>query len=265
MDDNRTATGKEWSADELKVLTKFIPTMTIAQIANKLNRPYSDVAIQVSRLGLNERAAKQPKKIPRNGDYTKEKVLGYLKDIVAKDIKVTKFAKENNLGVETLIAAIQKFDSGWYESYCEKNAVKPKTKCPYCEQDFYPLSHNQTYCDKRCGDQARIDKSYFGGKRRETIGLIEGICQLCGARNPKGLSSHHMLGKENDPDNEHLIALCQGCHQIVTIIATRKFVDVEESWEVLIQLALTRRNGDNPSFRGVQTLVELDVVTGNEV
>lgn len=253
--------GSDWTDEEVAELTELANKMTIAQIANRLGRPYNGVALKISRLGIGERYGnKQSKKIPRTGEYTKAKVLAYIADIDATDIKVTKFAKQNGLGIEPLVNAIQRFDPEWYERYCETNAVKPKTKCPYCEQDFWPLSHKQIYCTRDCANKARVDNSYFGGRRRETIGLLEGICQLCGQHTPKGLSSHHMIGKENDPDNEHLIALCQGCHNIVTILGGRRFVATEEAWEVLMQLVIIRKNGHDPSFRGVYTTVSIDII-----
>ena len=256
--------GSEWTEAELEELKSLVNSLTIAQIANRLGRPYNGVALKISRLGLGQRFGnKQKKKIPRTGEYVKAKIEEYLSEIDELDVKVTAYSKMKGLKVETLVTAIQRFKPEWYESYCERYAVKPKTKCPYCETEFWPLSHKQINCSRKCSDQARVDYSYFGGKRRETIGLLEGICQLCGQHTPSGLSSHHMLGKENDPDNEHLIALCSGCHNIVTILGGRRFVATPEAWEVLIQLVVTRKNGDNPNFVGVFTSVEVDLITTN--
>lgn len=256
--------GSEWTVEEVAELTALVDNMTIAQIANRLGRPYNGVALKISRLGLGQRFGnKQKKKLPRNGDYTKSKIAEYIKQIDEQDIKLTKFSKMNGLNVDSVVYAMQKFNPEWYESYCEKHAVKPRTKCPYCEIDYWPLSHKQIYCNRQCADKARVDNAYFGGKRRETIGLLEGICQLCGQKTDKGLSSHHMLGKENDPENEHLIALCQGCHQIVTILGGRRFVATEEAWEVLMQLVIMRKNGHDPSFRGVYTTVEIEIITAD--
>jgi len=56
---------------------------------------------------------------------------------------------------------------------------------------------------------------YFGGNRLNTIGLISKTCQLCMRKVEKGLSSHHIIGKEKDPENQYLIALCSGCHKLV--------------------------------------------------
>lgn len=256
--------GSEWTEEEIAELTALANEMTIAQIANRLGRPYNGVALKISRLGLGQRFGnKQKKKIPRTGEYTKAKVQEYIKELDESGTKVTKFSKQKGLGIESLVNAIQRFDPDWYDRYCEANAVKPKTACPYCEVEFWPLSHKQIYCNRDCANKARVDNSYFGGKRRETIGLLEGICQLCGQHTPKGLSSHHMLGKENDPENEHLIALCQGCHNIVTMLGGRRFVATEEAWEVLMQLVITRKNGHDANFRGVYTTVSIDMITAD--
>lgn len=254
--------GSDWTEEEVAELTELANQMTIAQIANRLGRPYNGVALKISRLGLGQRYGnKQKKKIPRTGEYTKEKITKYLAEIDQSQVKVTKFSRQNSLNTDSLVYAIQRFYPEWYEKYCETNAVKPKTLCPYCEQEFWPLNAKQIYCNRKCADQARVDASYFGGKRRNTIGLLEGICQLCGAKEPKGLSSHHIKGKENDPENDFLIALCQGCHQIVTIVAGRRFAATPEAWEVLMQLVIMRKNGHDANFVGVYTDVNIEIIT----
>lgn len=254
--------GSDWTEEEVAELTALANQMTIAQIANRLGRPYNGVALKISRLGLGQRFGnKQSKKIPRNGEFTKDKIKQYIEELDQSGQKVTAFSRSKGLGIEPLVNAIQRFAPEWYEAYCEANAVKPKTSCPYCELDFWPLSHKQIYCTRDCANKSRVDNSYFGGKRRDTIGLLEGICQLCGQHTPKGLSSHHMLGKENDPNNDHLIALCSGCHNIVTILGGRRFVATEEAWEVLMQLVIIRKNGHDPDFRGVYTTVSIDMIT----
>lgn len=254
--------GSEWTEAEIEELKNLASQMTIAQIANRLGRPYNGVALKISRLGLGERFGnKQKKKLPRTGEYTKAKVSEYIAEIDEKKVKVTQFAKMHGLSIETLVKSFQRFEPEWYERYCGANAVKPKTKCPYCETEFWPLNTKQIYCNRKCANEARVDNSYFGGRRRETIGLLEGICQLCNQHTPKGLSSHHMLGKENDPDNQHLIALCSGCHHIVTIVAGRRFAATPEAWEVLIQLVLIRKNGHDPNILGVFTSVDIEFIT----
>lgn len=252
----------EWTEEEVDELKSLVNNLTIAQIANRLGRPYNGVAMKISRLGIGQRFGNNRKvKIPRTGQYTKANIQKYLEEIDQSKTKVTSYARANSLDIEPLITAIQKFSPEWYEKYSETHAVKPKQACPYCETQFWPLSHKQIYCNRKCANDARVDASYFGGRRRETIGLAEGICQLCGEKVAKGLSSHHIKGKENDPDNEYLIALCQGCHQIVTIVSGRRFAATNEAWEVLIQLVLMRKNGHNPDFLGVFTSVDIEEIT----
>jgi hypothetical protein len=252
----------KWTASELTELKDLAQEMTIAEIAHRLGRPYNGVALKISRLGLGNRYGnKQKVKVPRTGEYTKDKIKEYLHSIDNTGVKVTAFAKQKGLKTETLVGAIQRFDQPWWDAYAESHAVKPKTNCPYCQTEFYPLSHKQIYCTRKCSDEARTDNGYFGGRRRETIGLAERTCQLCGRENVKGLSSHHMIGKENDPNNDYLIALCPGCHQIVTILAGRNFSGTPEIWEALIQLVLIRKHGANKDYKGVYCAVDIEMLT----
>lgn len=256
----------EWSDEEVEELKNLVDKLTIAQIANRLGRPYNGVAMKISRLGIGQRFGNnQKKKIPRTGQYTKANITKYISEIDEQSVKVTSYARSNSLEIESLVNAIQKFYPNWYENYSKTYAVKPKQPCPYCEKQFFPLSHKQIYCNRQCANHARVDASYFGGRRRETIGLLEGVCQLCGQQGVKGLSSHHIKGKENDPDNEHLIALCQGCHHIVTLVSGRRFAATVESWEVLIQLVLMRKNGHDPDFQGVYTSVDIETITSQNI
>lgn len=258
--------GSHWTEEELEELKKLANHLTIAQIANRLGRPYNGVALKISRLGIGNRYGnKISKKIPRTGQYNKDKIKEYLEELDETGDKLTKFSKMNGLEVEALTHAIQRFFPEWHEAYSERNAVKPKTKCPYCETEFWPQSGKQIYCTRICANKSRTDQAYFGGNRRNTIGLAEGICQLCGNHTPKGLSSHHMIGKENDPENKYLIALCQGCHHIVTIVSGRKFAATPEAWEVLIQLVLIRKHGHDKKMMGVNVAVDIDFITEDNI
>lgn len=252
----------EWSAEEIEELKSLVGHLTIAEISNRLARPYNGVAIKISRLGIGSRTGNKRKIKPvRTTEYRKDKLSQYIKELDETGIKITTFAKTKGLNIESLSRSIQAFYPDWWDLYCSKNAVKPKTLCPYCETEFWPLSHKQVYCNRKCGDQARVDNNYFGGRRRETIGLAEKQCQLCGRKDVKGLSSHHAIGKENDPENEFLIALCPGCHQIVTILGGRNFAGTPEVWEALIQLVLIRKNGHKPDFRGIYCAVDIEEIT----
>lgn len=252
----------EWTDEEIKELKSLVNELTIAQIANRLGRPYNGVAIKISRLGIGDRYGNKQKKkpIPRNGLYKKEKIAEYLKELEAEDLKLSTIANRYGLNRENLSHAIQRHFPDKFADYAKKHGPGHQKTCSYCETLFWPLSHKQKYCTRQCSDEARTDRNYFGGNRRNTIGLADKTCQLCGNKTEKGLSSHHMIGKENDPENKYLIALCQGCHQIVTIVAGRRFAATPEAWEVLIQLVLIRKHGDKPDMRGVFCSVDIEFV-----
>lgn len=258
-------TNPEWTQEELDELKSLAPQMTIGQIANRLGRTYNGVAIKISRLGLGERFGnKQKIKIPRTIEYRKINVLKYMDEIDAQKVTITKYANQNSLRVETLAKAIQRFDMDWWNKYSEAHATGPKIECPNCKEMFWPQSGKQTFCTRKCSNDYRVDQSYFGGRRSETIGLAEGICQLCARHTKEGLSSHHVIGKENDPDNEYLVALCRGCHQIVTILGGRSFLLNPETWESLIQLVIMRKMGVNDPDLSVYAYVEIEIEKNDE-
>lgn len=256
---------RKWTIEEEAELALLAGEMTITQIASRLGRPYNGIAMKISRLGLGTRYGNnQPRKPKRNALYSKSNLLKYIKEIDEQQVKLTKYCRSNGLEIESLTNALQANQNEWWSIYAEANAVKPKTNCPYCETEFWPQSGKQIYCSRKCGNDSRTDKSYFGGKRRSTIGLAERVCQLCARKDVKGLSSHHMIGKENDPDNEMLIALCPGCHNLVTLLGGRVFTGTSEIWEGLIQLALIRKHGANKDFIGVSVSVDIDFLTAED-
>jgi len=261
-----TLSNQAWSKEELDELAELAGHHTITEISSKLGRPYNGVAMKISRLGLGVRYGNnQKRKPPRTEKYYKANVLAYIEELKNSDISLRQLAAKHNLSLEKLVRAFQTFDNEFWMQYTKDKAVLPLTNCPYCNSAFYPLSKKQIYCSRKCGDESRTDASYFGGRRRETVGLAERICQLCGRKNVKGLSSHHMIGKENDPDNEHLVALCPGCHQIVTLLGGRSFSGDPEVWEALIQLAMIRKLGHDSNIGGVYVSVDLEIISKDKL
>lgn len=251
-----------WTNEEVSELKELAGQVPISVIANRLGRPYAGVAKKISQLGIGSGAGSfRMRKPKRSENYFKHNLKEYIAEIDAGDWKLTAYSKTKGLHVERLTASLQAYFPDWWANYAETHAVKDKTNCPYCETEFWPLGHKQIYCTRKCASDARIDNGYFGGKRRETIGLAERICQLCGRKDVKGLSSHHMLGKENDLENDYLVALCPGCHNLVTLLGGRNFTGTPEIWEGLIQLVLIRKNGHNPDFKGVYCTVEIEPIT----
>ena len=67
--------GSEWTEAEIEELKNLASQMTIAQIANRLGRPYNGVALKISRLGLGERYGnKQKRNCPELENLPKPKL-----------------------------------------------------------------------------------------------------------------------------------------------------------------------------------------------
>lgn len=183
------------------------------------------------------------RKIPRGIGLDKDSVKRHLKAIEISTLRPTQYARATGLSIGLLVGAFQKHFPERWQNYLAAHSPLPKKICEYCGAEFVPANAKQRYCITRCGHTANTDRKYFGGNRRNTVGLADGICQLCGRNDAKGLSSHHVLGKENDPLNQDLVALCRGCHKIISLLGGRTFVDDPRAWEALIALAWMRRHG----------------------
>jgi 5-methylcytosine-specific restriction endonuclease McrA len=255
---------RRWTPAEIEELKSLLGHVSLAEVAHRLGRPYAGVAIKASRLGVSGRQ-KHQKKIPRGAGYDKASIARYIKQIDASDDKVSRFARRHGLGVEMLCRSIEKHFPEWWLQYKRTHSDLAERPCPYCGSSFIPSNARQTYCSRKCATARRVDEDYFGGNRRHTVGLAEGQCQLCSRTEVKALSSHHVLGKENDPDNQFLIALCSGCHKVVTLLASRTFVDDAGAWEALIELAWLRKHGSDPQPFGVEVYVEVERLTPREL
>ena len=259
-----TMPNRKWSKDDLNELVKMSDTMTISRIAEQLGRPYFAVAIKMSRLGLSKKWGNRQKILKRGTGYTKENCAKWVKELKHTPFSLKQFARSNSLTLDSLVYAIQRhYPDDWIE--ISKSKGMDQSTCLYCGAKFYPSTAKQTFCTRLCSSAKKRDDKYFGGKRRNTVGLAEGVCQLC-LQTGKTLASHHVLGKQNDPENDCLIALCNGCHQMVGGLAGRKFVDDEDGWERLIQLVVARRMADKSSeYVGVYACVEMNHLTKDDL
>lgn len=234
---------RNWTREETDELLRLVSNgIPLGEVAHRLGRTYAGVACRASRTDAKS-IPKRTKKIPRGAGYDKVTVGRHIKALEHSKQKITQYARAEGLSVEMLVRSLQKnFPERWDE-YTRTHSPIPSKTCEYCSVEYVPANGKQAYCTRECAGHARADRSYFGGNRRNTVGLAEGVCQLCGRTDSKGLSSHHVLGKENDPLNTELVALCRGCHQIVSHLGGRAFVDDPRAWEALIALAWTRRHG----------------------
>lgn len=185
------------------------------------------------------------RKIPRGKGYDKAAVLGHLRKMAKDGISVTDYVKQAGLKLDTFMLAVTTYD-------CIRPLNRdliigdPKLiveECVQCQDPYWPTKQGTKFCSSYCGGLYRKDQEYFGGRRNETIGLKEAVCQLCGRLVERGLSSHHIYGKQNDVANEFLLALCKGCHQIVSDLALKTWCGDDVKLAKLIWLAYTQRNG----------------------
>jgi 5-methylcytosine-specific restriction endonuclease McrA len=253
---------RRWTAAEFDELRLLAGQCTIAEIGRRLGRPTNGVAIKISRLGLTGRyrqfATRKHRQAGRQIDA--DTVRRWIHDLAAHQGSVRQFARARAIDLELLVQAIQRYDMPFWREYVRTHTSLKPEACPYCSEEFLPITKKQRYCTRKCAANGRADAAYFGGRRRQTIGLAEGTCQLCRREIPEGLSSHHVFGRENDPDSHCLIALCRGCHQVVGRLAALPVFESEEAWQQLISLVLSRRMLPHidEQVGGVHVAVDID-------
>lgn len=231
-----------WTVEELREARSLAEQGTpLGDIAARLGRTYAGVALKLSRLDVRSKRPNWRRRPKRGIGLTKERVSSFAKKLESGTLTVRRLARMEGVGITTLVDAIQYYEPEAWDRYVQAHSDLGVRPCPGCGRDFVPLTKKQQYCTGRCRNSHHHNMSYFGGRRMEAIGLREGVCQLCRKRVEKWLSAHHVLGKENDPDNEVLIALCRGCHDILTRLAARPWVEEEDVVADLVSLALARR------------------------
>lgn len=239
--------GRNWSDTEVSELQSLVANgVLLAEAARRIGRPFSGVAAKASALGLYTRRGRTKKKtLPRGAGYDKESTRKNIRLLLTFDGPITRFSKSHGLSVEHFTRAFQTHFPDEWENYVSSHNTGERKTCEYCGEFFYPVNGKQRFCDRKCGSDSRVDASYFGGNRRSTIGWKDQTCQLCGRSNIKGITPHHVLGKENDPEDSYLLAVCRGCHQIITILGSKsaEFIDNPVRWETLISLVWLRKHG----------------------
>lgn len=249
-----------WTDAEVKAAVELATAaIPISQISARLGRTYAGVAAKLSECGIKHGPRSLLHKVKRGKGLTKPVILAVAKHLLQTGVTVSKAAKMYRLSTTGLVNALQVKAPELWAEYVQRHSILSSKECPGCGGTFTPLSYRQLYCTTQCGGHARTDATYFGGKRRTAIGLVEGICQLCNKHKPAGLAAHHVLGKENDPDNKLLIALCLGCHQLVGILGRRSDGDSPEFWQNLISLAVARAwadKGRNAAGAYVEVAIE---------
>lgn len=251
-------TGSGWSELEVERLRELVGQTTIGRIADELGRSYASIACKTHELGVGNRYGNRiKKKVPRGLGLDKASLKKHMQAIDDSDVPATRYCRQNGMNIDLFVRAIENHFPEWWISYRNAHTDMPEAVCPGCDGLFYPSNARQVYCTRNCGTRHKTDREYFGGKRKNTLGLAEGQCQICGRKPNRGLSSHHVFGKENDLENDWLVALCSGCHQAVTILGGRNFE--AENWEALVSFAWLRKHGDDLARKNaLHVTVEID-------
>lgn len=199
------------------------------------------------------------RKLPRGKGYDKAATLKHLKAMVKGGVPVTEYVKANGLKLDTFMLALFTHHAHLLHPSHVDDPKLIQASCEQCGETFWHTRKGVRFCSPKCGKDKRVDDTYFGGKRKSTAGLAESVCGLCRRQVTKGLSSHHVFGKANDPGNDHLLALCRGCHEVVSALALKKWVANEEALERLIVLAVSQRFG-SMLIMGAPVSVQVNVV-----
>lgn len=246
-----------WTDEEISELTTLAPECTIGEVARRLGRPYSGVAAKISELGVGVRYGNSTKfKIKRGSGMTKMATAGYLRDLMAFGGSIRQFCVQRGLSIEVLVQGVQRHHPDGWKEYTRLHSDLKMQTCSQCRREYFAMNAKQLTCSRKCGANRRANIKYFGGRRGDAVGLEEGICQLCEKEKPR-LAAHHVFGKEHDPENEYLIALCAGCHGLVGALGVRSDVLSAPFWENLISLAVTRKLGHRKPL-GFHVCVEIE-------
>jgi hypothetical protein len=248
-----------WTDEECAYLTEMISNgVTAGEAGARLGRSFAAVTCKLNEIGVSRYGKPREVKVPRGAGYDKTSMGRHIKAITTSDALPTRYCRAHGLNINVFVTAAQKHFPDEWQAIAARSGI-PQRECPYCKAEFYPANGKQQWCSRKCGADSARDASYFGGKRNQAIGMAEGVCQLCGREGHHRLSAHHVFGKENDPDNDVMVALCGGCHQIVTLLGGRAFIDDQTSWETLISLAWLRRHGaDDHDGKALYVCVEIE-------
>jgi hypothetical protein len=233
----------EWSEPELLALADMYGTTPVSKIAKALTRPYIEVVWKLAELGTDIETA-PTWKIPRGKGYDKVSIKAAAKAIDRTGCTVRQYARMRGFRIELLCESLRRHVPMWFDMYRADHPEElDDSTCEGCGLTFVAAKKGTRFHSSVCGAKQRINESYFGGQRGQTVGLADGVCMCCERAVDSGLSSHHMIGKENDPENRYLVAICRGCHQLITVMGQRPFLTEPDGWERLMQFVMLRRAG----------------------
>lgn len=230
-----------WSPEEVGELKALAETCTSSEIARRLGRTFTAVCCQLSIMGIYTRKGRARSLPKRGSGLDKRKMEQLRRELSSWSGTAKQFCIQRGLNMTAFVEAYRRHFPDDWDAYVKAHSQLQSKTCPNCMKTFIPMTKKQKSCSGKCSSAIRSSLRYFGGKRNLAVGMMEGICQLCG-KEGKSLSAHHLFGKENDAENDFLVALCVGCHQLVGLLAVRSDLGVD-FFEGLIGLAMTRRHG----------------------
>lgn len=246
----------EWSEPELAALAEMFGTTPVSKIAQALGRSYVDVVVQLAELGSASESV-PVWKIPRGHGYDKVSIKQAARAVDRSGVTVRQYARMRGYRIELLCESMRNHVPQWFDLYRSDHPGElDDSICEGCGLAFVAAKKGTRYHSAACGARQRINESYFGGQRSQTVGLAEGVCMVCERPVKSGLSSHHMIGKENDSENKYLVAICRGCHQLITVLGQRPFLEDLAGWERLAQFVLLRRAGSVDDLQSVHVFAE---------
>jgi len=242
---------KPWTDREVEELRKLLP-LGLQEASSRLGRPYPGVALKASRMPLEERHGGAKKK-PKRGTAPNKALVAKLLKSAGRGATLKQACREHKVPPAKALKALHFYEPAVLAGLLVKEKGLAYLLCGGCGTYFYTYSKSTT-CSSACKSRQQRDADYFDGQRLTAVGLVEGVCQLCLKHVKRGLSAHHIIGKGNDPKNALMVALCVGCHDLVTQLSMRNFVDDAEGWERLISMVMVRKLVRIPTFKKVATI-----------
>lgn len=128
-------------------------------------------------------------------------------------------------------------------------------ECAYCGASFMPTRQTVVFCSTKCRYTAKSDKEYFNGLRKTAVGLDKKQCWVCQKTDLKRFHVHHVVKRSDYAGDPLLVVLCRGCHELVSKLGVRTFLDNTSAIEDLITLARFDKGLPN-----VKTVVKFEEV-----
>ena len=238
----------EWTQNELTFIHRAVSmeAMLASEVAEELGR---NPAVAMAK--CNE-MYDQPlptisklKKMPYGKGYTKRNAAIRIKELAdVPGLCVLHYCKHNHFDARLLVQSFKAYYPERLPSIASNLENVTFSICPYCSVEYATRKHNGAiFCSDACNRKSKVDARYFGGKRRVTLGVRTKTCQNCGTKHD-ALQVDHIIRKGNDEDNEHMIALCPGCHRIKSVLAIHKKLTTNRAaLQAIIAMALAEMDG----------------------